>query len=123
MRDGPPPAPQHVAAALRLEREVDPATVRKVLSARVAAVPRLRQRLIRAPLGAGRPVWVDDAEFDMARHLAVRSAPPPGDQANLLEVAAAAALTRSPQDHPLWSVTVVTDLVDGSTARSSGPSH
>ncbi len=111
-----PSAPQHVAAVLRLDRVVDPATVREVLSARVAAVPRLRQRLIRTPLGAGRPVWVDDAEFDMARHLAVRAAPPPGDQATLLEVAAAAATAPLPRDHPLWSVTVVTDLVDGSTA-------
>ncbi len=111
-----PSAPQHVAAILRLERAVDPARVRDVLSARLPAVPRLRQRLTRAPLGGGRPVWVDDPRFDITRHLAVRSAPPPGDQAALLEVAAAAATAPLPRNRPLWSVTVVTDLVDGSTA-------
>lgn len=111
-----PSAPQHVAAVLRLERAVDPETVRETLAARVPAVPRLRQRLTRAPLGGGRPVWVDDTRFDLARHLTVRCCPAPGDQAALLEVAATAAMARLPRDRPLWSVTVVTGLKDGSTA-------
>lgn len=111
-----PSAPQHVAALLRLERAVDPARVREVLSARLPAVPRLRQRLTRAPLGGGRPVWVDDPSFDIRRHFAVRDCPADGDQGALLEVAAAAATAPLPRDHPLWSVTVVTGLKDGSMA-------
>ncbi|MEO5746208.1 MAG: wax ester/triacylglycerol synthase domain-containing protein [Terracoccus sp.] len=111
-----PSAPQHVAAILRLERAVDPTTVREVLSDRLPGVPRLRQRLIRAPLGGGRPLWVDDTTFDIAHHLTVRTAPAPGDEAALLDVSSAAATTRLPRNRPLWSVTVVTGLENGSTA-------
>ncbi|MBA3905431.1 MAG: hypothetical protein H0X35_01920 [Pseudonocardiales bacterium] len=31
-----------------------------LLEERVAAVPRLRQRLLLTPIGAGSPIWVDD---------------------------------------------------------------
>lgn len=105
-----------MAAVLRLDDAVEPETVGDVLSAPVPAVPRLRQRLMRAPLGGGRPLWVDDADFDMSRHLTVRDCPPPGDRAALLQVAATAAMTRLRRDRPLWAVTVVTGLAGGGTA-------
>lgn len=111
-----PAAPQHVAAVLRLDETVEPETVRDVLAARVPAVPRLRQRLMRAPLGGGRPLWVDDADFDMSRHLTVRDCPAPGDPAALMQLAATAAMARLPRDRPLWTVTVVTGLAGGGTA-------
>jgi hypothetical protein len=38
----------------------DLARARQLLAERVAAVRRLRQRLIRTPLGCGGPIWVDD---------------------------------------------------------------
>ncbi|WP_354531778.1 wax ester/triacylglycerol synthase domain-containing protein [Nakamurella sp. UYEF19] len=38
-----------------------------------AAVPRFGQRLQRAPFGCGRPIWVDDAEFTVDRHLIDRT--------------------------------------------------
>lgn len=36
------------------------AQARQLIAERVPAVPRLRQRLIRAPFGCGGPIWVDD---------------------------------------------------------------
>ncbi len=51
--------------------------VRDALADRICAVPRLRQQLVSTPPGCGRPVWVDDPDFDVARHVheaAVRSA-------------------------------------------------
>ena len=36
---------------------------RRVLAERIRAVPRLRQRLHRAPPGCGRPYWADDPAF------------------------------------------------------------
>jgi hypothetical protein len=38
---------------------------RRVLGERIRAVPRLRQRLYRAPPGCGRPYWADDPAFDI----------------------------------------------------------
>lgn len=47
----------------------DLVTLARGQSGRLPAVPRLRRRLQRAPLGCGRPVWVDDVHFDLDEHL------------------------------------------------------
>ncbi len=103
-------APMQVAAILVLDRPVDTAAVRSALADRVTAVPRLRQRLQRATLGCGRPIWVDDPGFAIDRHVMDRRCPAPGDEAALLLIAAAAATHPLARDHPLWSVTLVHGL-------------
>ncbi|MFB9990405.1 wax ester/triacylglycerol synthase domain-containing protein [Deinococcus oregonensis] len=45
------------------------------LEHQLPAVPRLRQRLERLPLGEGRPIWVDDPAFRLADHPSVRRCP------------------------------------------------
>jgi diacylglycerol O-acyltransferase / wax synthase len=82
--------PMNVGAVLEFDRLDRPslAEVRTLLAQRLPAVPRLRQRLHRTPLGCGRPIWVDDAGFDLDRHLTVREWPSPFDQRRLLDVAA-----------------------------------
>ncbi len=109
-------APMQVAAILILDQPVELAAVRLALVGRVAAVPRLRQRLQRAPLGCGRPVWVDDAEFAIDSHVIDRQCPAPGDEAALLRVAAAAAVEPLPRDRPLWSITIVHGLTGARSA-------
>src|SRR5215475_9479579 len=44
------------------------AEARRLMAERVPAVPRLRQRLVRAPFGGG-PIRVDDPQFDIASHV------------------------------------------------------
>jgi diacylglycerol O-acyltransferase / wax synthase len=105
-----------VAAVLTLDGQLDIAAVRSALADRIRAVPRLRQRLVPTPPGCGRPVWVDDAEFDIAHHVQVRKSPYPGDETTLLDVTADVALQRLPRDRPLWSATLVSDLADGRNA-------
>src|ERR1700757_5237753 len=62
--------------------------VRAVLTERIPRVPRLRQRLQRVPFGCGRPIWIDDPEFSIDRHLTARRWPAPGDARQLLDIAA-----------------------------------
>ena len=64
--------PMNIAAALLIDGGSDLGlpTVRSLLEQRLPRVPRLRQRILDTPLGHGRPVWVDDADFDLDRHLA-----------------------------------------------------
>lgn len=102
-------APTQVAAILVLDRPLEPAALRGALADRITAVPRLRQRLQRAPLGCGRPVWVDDAGFAIDRHIVERRCPGPGDRAALLKVAAAVATRPLLRHRPLWSITLVTE--------------
>jgi WS/DGAT/MGAT family acyltransferase len=86
-----------------------------VLGERIRTVPRLRQRLHRAPPGCGRAYWADDPAFDIDEHVRQVCCPPPGDERALLDLAAAQLGEPMPRSRPLWSATFVTGLADGST--------
>ena len=86
-----------------------------MLGERIRAVPRLRQRLYRAPPGCGRPYWADDPAFDINEHVRQVCCPPPGDERALLDLAAAQLREPMPRSRPLWSATFVTGLAGGGT--------
>ena len=111
------PAPMHVGAVLVLDTGpgFSVQEAQRLLGERIHAVPRLRQRLRRAPPGCGRPFWADDPAFDLRHHVRQRPCPPPGDERALLEVAAAVTGEPLPRSRPLWSATFVTGLAGGST--------
>jgi hypothetical protein len=45
------------------------ADVRALVESRLSLIPRFRRRVMHVPFGLGRPIWVDDPEFDIARHV------------------------------------------------------
>jgi diacylglycerol O-acyltransferase / wax synthase len=112
------PVPLQVGAVLVFESGAHLAAsrVREALADRVCGIPRLRQRLVPAPPGCGRPVWVDDPGFDITRHFRDVRCPPPGDQETLLGVAAGVVTDPLPPGRPLWSATLVTGLVGDARA-------
>ncbi|MGW4210370.1 wax ester/triacylglycerol synthase domain-containing protein [Lentzea sp. NPDC004789] len=97
-----------VGAVIVLER--NPGDVESLLADRIRTVPRLRRRLVRTPFGCGRPVWVDDAEFDLTEHVHRVACPAPGDEAALLDLASTLVTRPLPLSSPLWSATLVTGL-------------
>ena len=82
----------------------------------VLEVPRLGQRVVRAPLGLGPPRWVTDPDFDLGYHLRRVQAPPPGDLASVLAVAEPIAMAAFDRERPLWEFTLVEGLADGRAA-------
>jgi len=104
--------PEQFGVILMLENAggLDLARTRRLLAERVLAVPRLRQRLVSAPPGCGRPVWVDDPDFDVAGHVHEVACSPPGGQDALLRAAAGVVAVPLPPGQPLWSATIVTGL-------------
>jgi Wax ester synthase-like Acyl-CoA acyltransferase domain len=84
------PAPMHMGAVLVLGTGpgFGVQEAQRLLGERVHAVPRLRQRLRRAPPGCGRPFWADDPAFDLRHHIRQLPCPPPGDVRALLTLAA-----------------------------------
>lgn len=111
------PAPMHVGAVLILDGGpgFSVQEAQRLLDGRIRAVPRLRQRLRRAPPGCGRPFWADDPAFDLRHHVRQLPCPAPGDERALLEVAAAVTGEPLLRSRPLWSATFVTGLADDST--------
>lgn len=92
------------------------ADVLETLTARVDEIPMARQRLQEVPLGAGRPVWVDDPHFDLSYHLRHAALPPPGDEAVLAEVVSRLFARPLDRSRPLWELYVIEGLEGGRTA-------
>ena len=65
------PAPMNIGAVLIIDAasDLDFSTVTSILEGRLSRVRRLRQRLLKMPFGCGRPIWVDQPDFDLGRHL------------------------------------------------------
>ena len=80
---------------------------------RLHLVPRLRQRLHWPGFGGGAPVWVDDASFDIRRHVRSRTLPAGGSEDALL--ATCVELNDRPFDlvHPPWEIWFLTEAHDG----------
>ena len=111
------PAPMHVGAVIVLDTSpgFSVERARRLLGERSCAVPRLRQRLHRAPPGCGRPFWADDPAFDLRQHVREVACPLPGDQQALLDTAAVVLGRPLPRSRPLWSATFVTGLARSQT--------
>lgn len=109
------PVPMNVGAALLLDpvSEADLDRLIATVSARLAAIPRLRQLLVDLPLWLGRPVWVDDPRFELATHVERARCAPPGDIRRLLDAATSAVVRPFDRSRPLWRIVVVTDLAGG----------
>lgn len=112
-------SPMQVGGILMLDTAssgFDAIAARGAIAQRIRTIPRLRQRLVRTPLGCGRPVWVDDATFDIQNHVRHLGCPTPGDDDALLGVAAEILTRPLPLGRPLWSATFVTGLTHNRTA-------
>jgi diacylglycerol O-acyltransferase / wax synthase len=112
------PAPMQVGAVLVLgpSDQLTSAAVTDGVDRRSRAIPRLRQVLVDAPFGCGRAYWADDEDFAIEHHVRTIACPAPGDEAALLALASDLLIERLPTDRPLWSVTLVTGLVEGGSA-------
>ncbi len=110
------PVPMNVGAVLWLDRCSDPHDVIARLADRIPSVPRLRQRLVRTRAGAGRPVWVDDARFDLAEHVDVAGGVAPRSEEDLLELAAETVTAPLDPERPLWRMRYVPRLERGGAA-------
>ena len=106
------PVPWQVGAILLMDAgaDFDLSAATDVIAERIIAIPRLRQVLVRTSLGCGRPIWVDDAKFEVRQHVRSLTCELPGDEPALLQTAVAIATERLPSHRPLWRATFITGL-------------
>jgi diacylglycerol O-acyltransferase len=86
---------------------------------RIAFVPRYRQRVRRVPGRLANPVWVDDADFDLAYHVRRSALPRPGTLDQLRDLAARIISRRLDPERPLWEVYFIEGLEHGQVALLS----
>jgi diacylglycerol O-acyltransferase len=113
-----PQQPQHVGSLGILEggpmRDADGRfrldLAREVIAERLHLVPRFRRRIMTVPLDQGRPVWVDDEDFDLGYHVRLTALPKPGSEEQLLALFARLQSHLLDRRRPLWELWFVEGL-------------
>lgn len=114
-----PTAPMHVGSVALFqipEDGFDHERLVRLIGHRIAYVPRYRQRVREVPFGLGRPVWVDDAYFDLTYHVRRSALPRPGSMEQLEELVARLMSRPLDRGRPLWEVYLVEGCSDGTFA-------
>ena len=86
-------------------------------------MPRYRQKLAFPPVETGRPLWVDDATFNLEYHVRHTALPHPGEESQLRALAARIVSQRLDRSKPLWETWLVEGLADGRFALISKTHH
>lgn len=106
-----PATPMHVGGVLVLETPPGGLDALEALvAARLALVPRYRQRVVEVPGHLADPVWVDDREFDLTYHLRRSGLPRPGTEAQLLDLVSRLASRPLDRSRPLWEAYLIDGL-------------
>ena len=106
--EGPPPAFEDYLEHVR---------------SRLHLVPRYRQKLATPPLETGRPLWVDDPDFNLEYHVRHTALPAPGTEDQLFLLASRIASQQLDRSKPLWENWLVEGLADGRFAVISKTHH
>jgi len=105
-----------ITVVVLLDRPPDFEVLAKRLDALTREVPRLRSTVVSRAHGWGRPVWHEDAHFDLGLHLRRLIVPPPATLRTVLDVAQVLATTGFDPELALWEAVVVEGLDDGRAA-------
>jgi WS/DGAT/MGAT family acyltransferase len=90
---------------------------------RLHLVPRYRQKLATPPFESGRPVWVDDPDFNIEYHVLHTALPSPGTEEQLFLLAARIASQQLDRAKPLWENWLVEGLEGDRFALISKTHH
>ncbi|UXA16284.1 wax ester/triacylglycerol synthase family O-acyltransferase [Mycobacterium sp. SMC-4] len=114
--------PLHVCSILELDTSTMPggytfARLRDGLTQRIKAMPEFREKLVDNRFNLDHPVWVEDKDFDVDRHLHRIGLPAPGGRVELSEICGHIASLPLDRSRPLWEMWVIENLGCGPQAR------
>ena len=84
-----------------------------LVSSKLSLLPRYRQRIRTVPFELGRPVWVDDPEFDLNYHVRHTALPAPGSDAAFCRLMGRLMSQPLDRSRPLWEIWLVEGLEGG----------
>jgi len=107
--------PLHVCSILEVDTSTMPggysfARLRDLLSERITAMPEFRERVADNRFNLDHPVWVEDKDFDVDRHLHRIGLPSPGGRRELAEICGHIASLPLDRTRPLWEMWVIENL-------------
>jgi diacylglycerol O-acyltransferase / wax synthase len=106
--EGPPP-----------QMEAFLAQIRK----RLHLVPRYRQKIAYTALDSGRPVWIDDPNFNLEYHVRQTALPTPGEWDQLCALTARIFSQQLDRSKPLWEMWLIEGLRDNRFALITKTHH
>jgi diacylglycerol O-acyltransferase len=106
-----PTAHMHVGWAALLDPPEDRrptfSQLRDHIATRMCRAPRYRQKLAPVPLGINDPLWIDDTDFEIRRHVRHSTA---SDIKRVIDGVMSTPLDRR---YPVWEMWIADDLADG----------
>ncbi|MGH2556929.1 MAG: WS/DGAT/MGAT family O-acyltransferase [Actinomycetota bacterium] len=117
-----PTVHQHVGGVAILDPSTAPngkltyPDVVRVISSRLHLAPRFRQKVVFPPLAVARPVWVDDANFDLDFHMRRAALPAPGGSRELVDYVQRVISRPLDRTKPLWELYLIEGMDDGLAA-------
>jgi WS/DGAT/MGAT family acyltransferase len=106
--EGPPPAMEDFLDMLR---------------DRLHLTPRYRQKLAFPPASSGRPLWVDDPDFNLEYHVRHTALPAPGSEEQLRNLVSRIFSQQLDRSKPLWELWIVEGYEDGQWAMITKTHH
>jgi len=106
--EGPPPPMDEFLTQIRM---------------RLHLVPRYRHKLAHTALDSGRPVWIDDPNFNLAYHVRHTALPAPGEWEQLCELTARIFSQQLDRSKPLWEMWLIEGLSEDRFALISKTHH
>lgn len=116
--------PLHVCSVLEIDTSTMPGgysfdRLRDALGLRIRAMPEFREKLADNRLNLDHPVWVEDEDFDVDRHLHRIGLPAPGGRVELSEICGHIASLTLDRSRPLWEMWVI-ENVGGTDPHDGG---
>ncbi|MDG3008786.1 wax ester/triacylglycerol synthase family O-acyltransferase [Rhodococcus sp. D2-41] len=108
--------PAHIGSLAIFETPkggVDYEDLLALVDARLALVPRYRQKVREVARGLARPVWVDDLDFDLTYHVRRSALPKPGSTEQLTDLVARLSSRLLDRRRPLWEMYLIEGLEGG----------
>jgi WS/DGAT/MGAT family acyltransferase len=123
-----PSAHSHVVGTLVLDPSTAPEPysferVVDLLRQRIHLLEPFRRRLVPVPFNLSHPVWIEDPDFDLERHINRTVARQPGTMHELADIVGDIASRPLDRTRPLWELWVVEGLEHGQLAMVTKMHH
>ena len=116
-----PSTPQHVGCVAVLEVGTDGVDIERLkrnVSRVLPRVPKFTRVVKQVPLGLDLPVWDDDRDFDIDRHVRHIAVPPPGGREQVGTLIGELMSMQLDRRFPLWELWVIDGLAEGRKAAT-----
>jgi diacylglycerol O-acyltransferase len=117
--------PLHVCSILDIDTSSMPGgytfdRLRDALGLRIKAMPEFREKLADNRFNLDHPVWVEDKDFDVDRHVHRIGLPSPGGRNELAEICGHIASLPLDRSRPLWEMWVIENIAGTDAHADAG---